>query len=58
VRPRPGAPVSAPIAWNELDDPALRPDAWTIRTMPARVTERGDLFAGAQTDLQVLPKLG
>jgi bifunctional non-homologous end joining protein LigD len=58
VRPRPGAPVSAPIAWDELDDPALRPDAWTIRTMPARVTERGDLFAGAQTDLQVLPKLG
>ena len=31
VRPAPGAPVSAPIAWDELDDPDLRPDRWTIR---------------------------
>ena len=26
-RPAPGAPVSAPIDWDELDDPDLRPDA-------------------------------
>jgi bifunctional non-homologous end joining protein LigD len=57
VRPRPGAPVSAPIRWSELDDPDLRPDRWTIRTLPARVTEVGDLFASAQTDAQVLPPL-
>jgi bifunctional non-homologous end joining protein LigD len=55
VRPAPGAPVSAPIAWDELDDPELRPDRWTIRTLPARVAVAGDLFAGAQTDLQELP---
>ena len=55
VRPAPGAPVSAPIAWDELDDPDLRPDRWTIRTIVERVAERGDLFADAQTDLQVLP---
>ena len=57
VRPAPGAPVSAPITWDELDDPTLRPDRWTIRTMPDRVAEVGDLFAPAQTDPQVLPKL-
>ncbi len=57
VRPAPGAPVSAPIAWDELDDPDLRPDAWTIRTIIPRVAERGDLFAGALTQLQELPKL-
>jgi bifunctional non-homologous end joining protein LigD len=57
VRPGPGAPVSAPIAWDELDDPDLRPDRWTIRTMPDRVAGVGDLFAPAQTDLQVLPRL-
>ena len=50
VRPAPGAPVSAPIAWDELDDPDLRPDRWTIRTIVERVAERGDLFAAAQTD--------
>ena len=53
--PSAGAPVSAPIAWDELDDPDLRPDRWTIRTIVERVEEVGDLFAGAQTDSQVLP---
>ncbi len=58
VRPSPGAPVSAPIDWDELDEPDLRPDGWTIRSIVARVAERGDPFAAAQTDLQVLPSLG
>jgi bifunctional non-homologous end joining protein LigD len=57
VRPAPGAPVSAPIAWDELDDPELRPDRWTIRTIVERVAERGDLFAAAQTDAQELPEV-
>ena len=30
VRPVGTAPVSAPIDWDELDDPELRPDRWTI----------------------------
>ena len=55
VRPAAGAPVSAPISWDELDDADLRPNRWTIRTIVERVAERGDLFADAQTDLQVLP---
>jgi bifunctional non-homologous end joining protein LigD len=57
VRPAPGAPVSAPIAWDELDDPELRPDRWTIRTILERVADVGDLFAAAQTDAQELPKV-
>lgn len=58
VRPAAGAPVSAPIAWDELDDPTLRPDRWTIRDIVERVTARGDLFAAALTGAQKLPKLG
>ena len=58
VRPAAGAPVSAPITWDELDDADLRPDRWTIRTVVDRVAERGDLFAGALTNPQVLPPLG
>jgi len=58
VRPADGAPVSAPISWAELDDPELRPNRWTIRTIVERVEAVGDLFAGAQTDAQELPPLG
>ena len=57
-RPAPGAPVSMPIGWDELDDPALRPDRWTMRSAPDRVADRGDLFAEALTDEQDLPPLG
>ena len=36
--------VSAPLAWNEIDDAA--PEDFTITTMPARFAERGDLHHG------------
>jgi bifunctional non-homologous end joining protein LigD len=42
ARPAPGAPVSVPIEWDELDDPQLRPDRWTIRTVLDRIAESGD----------------
>jgi bifunctional non-homologous end joining protein LigD len=56
-RPAPGAPVSAPITWDELDDPALRPDAFTVRTVLSRLEQRGDLFAGVLQQAQRLPRL-
>jgi bifunctional non-homologous end joining protein LigD len=49
--------VSTPITWEELDDPELRSDRWTIRTVVERVEKLGDLFANAQTDRQELPPL-
>ncbi|MEV0643949.1 DNA polymerase ligase N-terminal domain-containing protein [Phytomonospora sp. NPDC050363] len=42
ARPAPGAPVSVPITWKELDDPDLRPDRWTVHTVLDRVREAGD----------------
>ncbi|MGN6574129.1 MAG: DNA polymerase ligase N-terminal domain-containing protein [Nocardioides sp.] len=53
-----GAPVSAPITWDELDDPDLRPDGVTIRTLPDRLAEHGDLFRGVLDGDQVLPDIG
>ena len=43
VRPKPGAPVSAPLAWEELDDVA--PEDFTVATMPARFAQMGDRHA-------------
>ncbi len=40
IRPKPGAPVSAPLAWDELADVA--PEDFTVATMPARFAEVGD----------------
>jgi bifunctional non-homologous end joining protein LigD len=56
-RPGPGAPVSMPIAWDELDDPELRPDGCTIRDLPARLAAHGDPFASVLEDEQELPPL-
>jgi bifunctional non-homologous end joining protein LigD len=56
-RPQPGAPVSAPISWEELDEPSLRPDGFTIRSIPDRLASRGDLFRTVLTAGQSLPKL-
>jgi bifunctional non-homologous end joining protein LigD len=56
-RPAPGAPVSAPIDWDELDDPKLTPDAFTIRTVLDRIRTRGDLFRDVLNADQKLPAL-
>ena len=45
VRPRPGAPVATPIEWEELSDSKLRPDRWSLRTLPARAERKGDPWA-------------
>lgn len=56
-RPVPGAPISAPITWEELDDPWLRPDRWTMRDAVERVRRVGDLFAPVLSGDQDLPPL-
>ena len=43
VRPKPGAPVSAPVTWDELAEVA--PEDFTVATMPARFAEVGDRHA-------------
>jgi bifunctional non-homologous end joining protein LigD len=57
ARPAPGAPVSVPLEWDELDDPGLRPDRWTIRTVPDRVAAVGDPFSRLLGRAQDLPSM-
>jgi DNA ligase D len=43
VRPKPGAPVSAPLEWDEL--PSVQPEDFNVETMPARFASVGDRHA-------------
>jgi bifunctional non-homologous end joining protein LigD len=45
VRARPGAPVSAPCTWEEVERGSVKPDTFTLRNMPARLAKVGDLWA-------------
>jgi bifunctional non-homologous end joining protein LigD len=55
VRARTGAPVAMPIAWEELEDPTLRPDRWTVMTAPDRVGPEGDPWRGIGRRARRLP---
>ncbi|HJS94835.1 MAG TPA: DNA polymerase domain-containing protein [Solirubrobacteraceae bacterium] len=43
IRPKPGAPVSAPLAWEELA--GVAPEDFTVATMPTRFAQLGDRHA-------------
>lgn len=58
VRPRPGAPVAMPIHWDELDDPKLQPDRWTVRDAAARLASEGDAWKGMARRARKLPAIG
>jgi bifunctional non-homologous end joining protein LigD len=44
LRPKPGAPVSAPCSWAEIERGAVGPQTFTLRSMAARLAEAGDLW--------------
>jgi DNA ligase D len=55
VRARPGAQVSTPVAWDELDD--IHPDRFTIASLAARLEGAGDPWLGMNDDPQSLEPL-
>lgn len=54
ARARPRAPVAAPLRWAELSDSRLKPDRWTIKTMPRRLDEAGDAWEGFRGSARAL----
>lgn len=57
VRPLPGAPVSTPLTWEELLAPALSPEQFNIETVPVRLKEMEDPYAGMLGKAQRLDAL-
>ena len=57
LRARPGAPVSTPLSWEEVEAGSVEPGELTIHSVPERVSRLGDLFAPALGGGQRLPPL-
>ena len=55
VRPKPGAPVSAPLEWDEL--PEVQPEDFTVESTPARFAEMGDRFCAIDDEHHSLDRL-
>jgi bifunctional non-homologous end joining protein LigD len=53
VRPRPGAPVSTPLRWEEVNAD-LDARAFTMEVVLQRIAEHGDIFEGVLTQKQKL----
>jgi bifunctional non-homologous end joining protein LigD len=54
VRPKPGAPVSAPCSWAEVADGRVGPRSFTLRTMADRIAAVGDLWSGIAREARAL----
>jgi len=55
IRPRPGAPVSCPLEWKELEK-VKNPLDYNLKTIGGRLKEKGDLFSQALSDKQNLER--
>ena len=54
VRPRPGAPVAAPLAWEEVERGGLRAGQFTVGTIRERLDRSGDPWEGMTRHRKVL----
>jgi DNA primase len=44
-----------PIEWDELSDPRLEPDSWTVKNAADRVNTSGDVWKGMSRRARNLP---
>jgi len=57
LRAKPGAPVSTPLGWDEVEAGGFAPADFNLKSVPERVSRLGDLFAGVLQKGQRLPEL-
>jgi bifunctional non-homologous end joining protein LigD len=54
ARAKPGAPVSAPCTWEEVERGLVEPRSFSVRTMAARMASCGDLWSDLEAHPQSL----
>jgi bifunctional non-homologous end joining protein LigD len=54
VRAKPGAPISAPCTWAEIERGTVGPRTFTLRTMADRIEKVGDLWSDMRTQRRAL----
>ena len=57
LRAKPGAPVSTPLGWDEVEAGGFEPADFNLKTVPERIRRRGDLLAGMREAAFRLPEL-
>jgi bifunctional non-homologous end joining protein LigD len=55
VRPKTGAPVSAPCTWEEIESGEAGPQTFTLRMMAERLAAEADLWAALLATRHALP---
>jgi bifunctional non-homologous end joining protein LigD len=55
VRAKPGATVSLPLSWQDVEQARFKLADFTIETVPALLKAKGDLWANLFQEKQVLP---
>lgn len=56
VRPKPGAPIATPLDWDELDEPDLHPQQYTIQNIFRRLGQKDDPWQGMMEQARPLPE--
>ena len=56
VRAKPGAPISAPCTWEEIERGEVGPRTFTLQTMRERIETQGDLWSGMRTSGQSIKR--
>ena len=56
VRAKPGAPVSAPCSWEEVESRQVGPQSFNLRNMEKRIAEVGDLWSDLLKNKRSLKK--
>jgi bifunctional non-homologous end joining protein LigD len=57
LRGRAGAPIAAPLEWDEVRDSSLTADKWTVRNIFRRLARRTDPWVTIDQCARPLPRV-